>query len=106
MGDPDAARSSFPRWRSIGTPPIVFDDFELTSHELDAWRNQRAAAVLGVGLAERLGWKRGDHVALVGTIPPYFKLEFQVVGITHASAYPNTFGSLQIICSIRFGRTR
>ena len=75
----------------VSTFPIVFDEFHLSSSELDAWRIQRSAAVLGAGLAEHLGWKKGDRVVLVGTIPPYLKLEFHVVGITRASAYPNVF---------------
>ncbi len=73
------------------TFPIVFDDFNLTADELGAWHSQRTAAVVGVGLAGRIGCSPGDRVVLAATVPPYLKLEFRVVGITHAAAYPNVF---------------
>lgn len=74
-----------------GTFPIVFDDFELSSGELGVWHARRTAAVLGSGLARRIGCAPGDRVVLAATVPPYLKLEFRVVAITHAAAYPNVF---------------
>lgn len=71
--------------------PIVFDDFRLNKDELDAWIALRPAAVLGVGLAQRIGCTQGDRVVLAGSVPPYLKLEFRVVGVTRTAAYPNVF---------------
>ena len=71
--------------------PIVFDDFELSANELDKWANDRLAAVVGVGLARRMGWRFGDRVVLTSSVPPYLKLEFRIAGVTRAPAYPNVF---------------
>ncbi len=71
--------------------PHVFEDFHLSSQELDAWHRQRTAAVVGAGLAERAGWRPGSRVVLKSTIAPYLKLEFNVVGITQATGYSNVF---------------
>jgi len=71
--------------------PVVYSDFGLTAAELDGWDRSRTAAVVGVGLAHRHGWTRGQRVALRSTVPPYAALEFDVVAITEAAAYPNIF---------------
>jgi putative ABC transport system permease protein len=71
--------------------PIVYSDFELRADELRRWQTERTAAVVGAGLARRLGWTRGQRVTLQGGIPPYPTLEFRIVGITSAQAYPNLF---------------
>jgi len=73
------------------TFPTVFDDFNLTAGELSEWNDRRTAAVLGVGLANRIGCGIGGRDTLFGTVPPYLKVEFQVTGITHSPAYPNVF---------------
>lgn len=73
------------------TFPMVFDDFNLAAEELTEWKSQRTAAIVGVGLARRIGCAPGDRFVLAATVPPYLKLEFRVVGITHAAAYPNVF---------------
>ena len=71
------------------TFPIVYSDFNLRDEELDAWRRERTAAVIGSGLAARLGWQRGQRVTLRSTVPPYLPLEFRIIGITESVAYQN-----------------
>lgn len=73
------------------TFPVVFDDFKLSDSEITAWGGHRTSAVVGIGLARRIGCAHGDRVILRGTVPPYLKLEFRIAGITHAPAYPNIF---------------
>lgn len=73
------------------TMPDVYTDFDLTSADIAAWRTERQAAIVGAGLAKRMGWTRGERVTLRGGIPPYPALEFHIVGITAAPAYPNLF---------------
>jgi putative ABC transport system permease protein len=71
--------------------PLVYADFELRDDERSAWQAQRTAAIVGAGLARRMGWTRGQRVTLRGGIPPYPTLEFHIVGVTAAQAYPNLF---------------
>ena len=73
------------------TLPAVYSDFELRDDEVSAWRADRTAAIVGAGLARRLGWERGERVTLRGGIPPYPTLEFRIVAVTPAQAYPNLF---------------
>jgi putative ABC transport system permease protein len=73
------------------TFPAVYADFELREAELDAWRAERTAAIVGAGLAQRMGWTRGQRVTLRAGIPPYPLLEFHIVGVTAAPPYPNLF---------------
>lgn len=71
--------------------PRVYSDFDLSADELEAWHRTRNAAVVGSGLARRMHWRPGQRVALRSTVPPYLTLEFQVIGVTEAAAYPNLF---------------
>lgn len=70
---------------------VVYADFELSPDDIEAWRRTRSAAVVGAGLAERMGWRRGARVTLRSSVPPYLELEFEVAGVTEARAYPNLF---------------
>jgi putative ABC transport system permease protein len=69
----------------------VYADMALSPAEAEAWRTERTAAVVGSGLARRMGWRPGQRVVLRATIPPYPSLEFRIVAITPARAYPNFF---------------
>jgi putative ABC transport system permease protein len=50
----------------------------------------RSAAVCGVKLAERFGWKTGDKITLLGALYPV-DLEFTLVGTYTSEAEENTF---------------
>src|SRR5262245_49725809 len=50
----------------------------------------RSAAVCGVKLAERFGWKAGDKITLLGALYPV-DLEFTLVGTYTSEAEENTF---------------
>src|SRR5262249_22795709 len=50
----------------------------------------RSAAVCGVKLADRFGWKRGDKITLLGALFPV-DLEFTLVGTYKSEAEENTF---------------
>ena len=76
----------------VDAMPVIYSDFELSPEEVGQWRSMRSAAVVGFELARRMHWARGQRVSLRSTIPPYAQLEFQVVAITSAPAYPNLFG--------------
>ena len=86
------SQEQFPSLAAETDPfPVVYADAKLTDEEIDAWRTERTAAVLGSGLAKRMRWTCGRRVTLTSTIPPYPTLEFRIVAITEAKAYSNVF---------------
>ncbi len=48
----------------------VYPEILLPPEQLEAFEQERQAAVIGQGLADRFGWKLGDKVTLIGTIYP------------------------------------
>lgn len=73
------------------TFPIVYSDAEMTPAEIEEWKKDRQAAVIGLGPAETYGWKPGSRVTLESTVPPYLKLEFHVVKVMSATERANFF---------------
>ena len=63
------------------TFPIVYSEFEMTPAEIETFRSERRAAIIGKMLADQQNWKLGDRITLVGSIPPYAKLEFIIAAI-------------------------
>jgi putative ABC transport system permease protein len=59
---------------------IVHPDIKLPDAEKAAFIRERGACIVGRGLADRLGFKLGDHITIVGDIFPA-TLEFIVRGI-------------------------
>ncbi len=60
----------------------VYPEFVLDSSALAAFKSEKTAAVCGQVLADRFGWKAGDHVRLIGTIYPG-NWDLHLVGIYH-----------------------
>ncbi len=58
----------------------MFPEIKLDQAAQRAFMGQRSAAICGIQLAERFGWKVGDRITLLGTIYPV-DLEFTLVGI-------------------------
>ncbi len=75
----------------VDTLPLVYPDIEMTSDAIERWERDRRAAVVGLGPAERHGWKLGDRVTLESTVPPYLQLEFNIVHIIRNPARSNFF---------------
>jgi len=48
----------------------VYPELQLPPEQLEAFKSERQAAVIGQGLADRFGWKVGDKVTLIGGIYP------------------------------------
>lgn len=65
----------------VDTFPTVYSDVEMTAEEVGRWQRERRAAIVGLSLAERYGWKLGDRIVLESTVPPYLKLEFVIVKV-------------------------
>lgn len=48
----------------------VYSEFEVSSAQLEAFRNTRTGAIAGAELAKKFGWKIGDKIPLQATIFP------------------------------------
>jgi putative ABC transport system permease protein len=68
----------------FGTDPNeIFDvlkDFHIPPDQLEAWKKDRAGAVVDTELAKKFGWKIGDRVHIKGTIFP-LDLELTIRGM-------------------------
>jgi len=56
-----------------------FPEQRLTAEELELWNRDRQAIIIGRGTAGDMGWKVGDRVTIMPSVPPYQPLEFHVV---------------------------
>jgi putative ABC transport system permease protein len=58
----------------------MFPEIKVDESVQQAWLSQRSAAICGIKLAERFGWKVGDKITLLGSIYPV-DLDFTLVGV-------------------------
>ncbi|MDF1545271.1 MAG: FtsX-like permease family protein [bacterium] len=58
----------------------LYPEFIVKESEMEAFRQQRNAAIVGRKLADRFGWSTGDKIQLVGTIYPG-DWDFLIAGI-------------------------
>lgn len=58
----------------------MYPEIKVDAAGREAWMSQRSAAICGIKLAERFGWKVGDRITLLGSIYPV-DLDFTLVGI-------------------------
>ena len=73
------------------TFPVVYSDVGMTPAEIEAWQRDRMACVVGSAPTEQYGWKVGDRVVLVSTVPPYLSLEFHIVKVMEQTERGNVF---------------
>ncbi len=83
----------------FGTFPVepdkfldIYPEYTLTSAERQAWMTTRTGAIVGRTLAERFGWKVGDHIPITSPLFPRKgeeAWEFEIVGI-YQGAKANT----------------
>jgi putative ABC transport system permease protein len=74
-------KNFFAQFAISGTDYLdLYPEFLLSENERNAFQHERSAAVAGVQLAERFGWKIGDVIPLEGTIFPG-KIELTLRGI-------------------------
>lgn len=48
----------------------MYPEIEITSGDLDAFRRERTATIVGVGLLQKYGWQVGQSITLKGTFLP------------------------------------
>jgi putative ABC transport system permease protein len=71
------------------TFPVVYTDAGMTDSDTEAWKKDRTACVVGYGLAEQHQWKVGDRITLDSSVPPYLKLDFNIVKIMRTESRAN-----------------
>jgi len=68
----------------FGTDPQeilkVYSEFKMPADQLEAWQQDRAGAIVDVGLANKFHWKVGDRLNITGKIFPV-NLELTIRGI-------------------------
>jgi len=57
----------------------TFPEYELTPDQCKQWREDRQAIVVGRSTAEQFGWKVGDRISIMPTLPPYVPMEFHII---------------------------
>lgn len=78
------------------TFPTVYSDAEMSPADVEAWKHDRQAAVVGFGICELYrdkykGWEKGGRVVLKSSIPPYLELEFHIVKVMTNPSRANVF---------------
>jgi putative ABC transport system permease protein len=69
------------------TTGVVYEDLGIAPEQLEAFRRQRDAALVGRLTLQKYGWKIGDRITLKSTVFPV-DLEVQIVGEIPAAADP------------------
>lgn len=71
------------------TFPVVYSDAGMKPEDIEGWKKDRQACVVGYGVADNNGWKVGDRIVLESSVPPYLQLEFHVVKIMRTESRAN-----------------
>lgn len=71
------------------TFPVVYSDAGMEPADIEAWKKDRQACVVGYGVAGNNDWKIGDRIVLESSVPPYLQLEFHVVKIMSTESRAN-----------------
>lgn len=81
-GKIEGTQESFP---SMAMDPdtfhLVYNEYGMTEEEVARFKEEKRGAVVGKMFAKRRNVGVGDKVTLVGTIPPFAKMEFVIVAI-------------------------
>jgi putative ABC transport system permease protein len=79
---------------SIGVDPdtfiTAFPEENLTEAEIDAWKRDKQAMVVGRSTAMQGGWKTGDRITINPSVPPYVPIEFHVISTAEKAEDPVT----------------
>lgn len=59
----------------------VYSEFHMTPEQQQRFLDERRAAVVAQSLANQMNWKENDRIELIGSLPPYPKIEFIVAAV-------------------------
>jgi len=66
----------------------AFPEYNLTAAEIEAWQKDRMALIVGRSTAGQMGWKVGDRVSILPSVPPYRPFEFHVISVAQRADDP------------------
>ncbi len=72
------------------TFPATFVEMNLTREEIEAWTKDRQAIIVGRSTAGQFGWRVGDRINIIASIPPYTPIEFHVISTAPLATDPIT----------------
>ena len=75
------------------TYPVCFQESRMTQAEIEAWKRDRQAILVGRSSAAEMGWKTGDRISILPSVPPFTPMEFHVI-----STLPNAQDNITIWC--------
>lgn len=59
--------------------PATFPEYLRKPEELAAWQRDRQAIIVGRATAVQFGWKVGDRITILPSVPPYAPMQFHIV---------------------------
>jgi putative ABC transport system permease protein len=78
---PDTQTENYFIAADVDSFPDTYPEFKMTAEQIERWRNDRRAAVVGRAPAKQYGWKEGQTITLEATVPPYLPMEMLIVAI-------------------------
>jgi putative ABC transport system permease protein len=64
----------------------TFPEHRLARAEIDAWKRDRQALIVGAATAGQFGWKVGDRVTIVPSVPPFAPMDFHIISTAPLAA--------------------
>jgi putative ABC transport system permease protein len=68
----------------------TFPEENLTPEEVEAWKRDKQAIIIGRSTAMQCGWKVGDRITINPSVPPYVPIEFHVISTAEKGEDPVT----------------
>lgn len=73
---------------------LVYPEWEMTDEQVRRFQEEKRAAIMTPAIAKMLNLNVGDRLTLVGTIPPFPKIEFVVAAIPPKMTGPGLYFGL------------
>jgi putative ABC transport system permease protein len=74
----------------MDTFAATFPEYLNNPEELAAWQRDRQAIIVGRGTAAQFGWKVGDRITILPSVPPYTAMQFHIVSTAEDAVDPVT----------------
>ena len=68
----------------------TFPESNLSQAETEAWHRDRQAVIVGSATARQFGWKVGDRITVLPSVPPYSPMEFHIISTAEKGKDPLT----------------
>ncbi|MBI5863474.1 MAG: ABC transporter permease [Planctomycetes bacterium] len=68
----------------------MFPEYHLTAEQIEHWRRDKMAIIVGPGTARQFNWQDGDRLTIRPSVPPYEPIEFRAIVPTGDVPDPTT----------------